>query len=328
MPRVSGTRRASRAATHSGSWYTNEPDTLSGQIQTWVAEAGGEENDERGGRVRSSAGRQATKAIIAPHAGYAYSGRTMAFAYSHLPDPDTVRTIFILGPSHHFYTDKCHVSQCSQVETPLGSLGVDTATAKGLIEQHPELMASLEIEDDEAEHSIELHLPYVAQYLKSGQTEREGSLRSEPPRLVPIVVGALSPAQEQQVGEVLAPFILDPGVIFIISSDFCHWGRRFGYQWHDPSRFERIHESIAWLDSEAMKVIEAKTPRGFVEYLVNYSNTICGRHPIGVLLCALEHAHNGDVGKYDVKFTKYDRSSLVEEMRDSSVSYCSAVVKV
>ena len=250
----------------------------------------------------------------------------MAFAYSHLPDPDTVRTVFILGPSHHFYTDKCHVSQCTQVETPLGSLCVDTATAKGLIDRHPGLMAPLEIDDDEAEHSIEMHLPYVAQYLKSGgQTQRGGS---EPPLLVPIVVGALSPAREQQVGEVLGPYILDPGAIFIISSDFCHWGRRFGFQYHDPSRFQRIHESIAWLDSEGMKAIEEKKPRGFVDYLVNYSNTICGRHPIGVLLCALEHAHGGDIGKYDVRFTKYDRSSLVEEMSDSSVSYCSAVVTV
>jgi AmmeMemoRadiSam system protein B len=322
MPKVSSTRRASRAATHSGSWYTNEPEALSDQVEAWMAEA----RSERG---PSGGAGQVTKAIIAPHAGYAYSGRTMAFAYCLLPEPDAVRTIFILGPSHHLYTERCHVSRCAQVETPLGSLDVDTATAEWLIDQHPGLMAPLDIDDDEAEHSIELHLPYVAHYLKSGissQTGRAGSPPSGSPRLVPIVVGSLSPEREQQVGEILAPYILDPGVVFIVSSDFCHWGRRFGFQYHDPSRFEHIHESIAWLDSEGMKAIEAKTPRGFVDYLVKHSNTICGRHPIGVLLCALEHAYNGDVGKYEVRFTKYDRSSLVEEMRDSSVSYCSAVV--
>lgn len=269
------------------------------------------------------AGTQATKAIIAPHAGYAYSGRTMAFAYSHLPDPASVKRIFILGPLHHVYSDKCHLSGCARVETPLGNLTVDTATVKELVDAHPELMATLDIGDDEEEHSVEMHLPYVAHYIKSGlgSSEEGGHL------VVPMMVGALSPAREQRVGEILAPYLMDPATIFIISSDFCHWGRRFGFQYHDVDRFESIHEGIAWLDSEGMKAIEAKKSDGFVEYLIKYSNTICGRHPIGVLLCALEHGHGGDISKYDIGFTKYDRSSLVEDMSDSSVSYCSAVVR-
>ena len=105
MPRTScPARRAARAASHSGSWYTNVPGELADQISTWMDAARGEHPSSPD-----------TKAIIAPHAGYAYSGRTMAYAYTSLPDPDTISTIFILGPSHHFYSDKCHISQCSEV---------------------------------------------------------------------------------------------------------------------------------------------------------------------------------------------------------------------
>lgn len=199
--------------------------------------------------------------------------------------------------------------------TPLGPLAVDTEVAKALLAD-PGLFARLDIEDDEAEHSVEMHLPYVKAYVSSSPSVM----------IVPIVVGALSPDRERAVGEVLAPYLRDRRTVFIVSSDFCHWGRRFGFQFHDAARFERIHESIAWLDHEGMKVIEKKRPTGFVDYLIAYSNTICGRHPIGVLLCALEAAYDGDA--YAVAFTRYDRSGLVEDMGDSSVSYASAVVKL
>jgi AmmeMemoRadiSam system protein B len=319
MPRTQpGRRRTSRSATHSGSWYTDSPSALSAQIASWMDEAR---------RERVSAPLQVpstnTRAIIAPHAGYAYSGRTMAYAYSCLPPPDTIKTIFVLGPSHHFYTDKCHISQCSQLDTPLGPLVVDRALAKELLESDEGVFAPLGMDDDEAEHSIEMHLPYVAHYVHSSSTQQEVESR-----IVPIVVGALSPAREREVGRALAPYITRRDTIFIVSSDFCHWGRRFGYQFHLGERFEHIHESIAWLDSEGMKAIEKKEPEGFVEYLKEYQNTICGRHPIGVLLCALAEAHGGDTSKYEVSFTKYDRSGLVEGMEDSSVSYCSAYVSV
>lgn len=69
----------------------------------------------------------------------------------------------------------------------------------------------------------------------------------------------------------------------MISSDFCHWGQRFRYTYYDRSVGE-IWQSIQKLDKQGMNLIETLNPSAFTEYLKKYGNTICGRHPIGVLL--------------------------------------------
>lgn len=69
----------------------------------------------------------------------------------------------------------------------------------------------------------------------------------------------------------------------MISSDFCHWGHRFRYQHYDPSK-GAIYQSITHLDKQGMDIIETLNPTTFTDYLRKYQNTICGRHPIGVLL--------------------------------------------
>lgn len=71
--------------------------------------------------------------------------------------------------------------------------------------------------------------------------------------------------------------------LFVISSDFCHWGQRFRYTYYDRSVGE-IWQSIQKLDKQGMSLIETLNPSAFTEYLKKYGNTICGRHPIGVLL--------------------------------------------
>ncbi len=68
---------------------------------------------------------------------------------------------------------------------------------------------------DEAEHSIEMHLPYVAKAMES----RRGQYT-----IVPILIGALKVRGEAEYGKLLSKYLLDPENLFVISSDFCHWG--------------------------------------------------------------------------------------------------------
>lgn len=72
---------------------------------------------------------------------------------------DCRKRVFIVGPSHHFYLAGCALSQCSAYETPLGRLAVDTATvaelhATGAFDRMSQAV-------DEAEHSLEMHLPHL-----------------------------------------------------------------------------------------------------------------------------------------------------------------------
>lgn len=93
------------------------------------------------------------------------------------------------------------------------------------------------------------------------------------------------------------------------------------YTWQDRSR-GAIWQSIEWLDRQGMEAIESGQPEAFNAYQAQYRNTICGRHPIGVLLNMLQHAQ----GKYKIAFRCYEQSSQCKVASDSSVSYAAAVV--
>jgi AmmeMemoRadiSam system protein B len=152
------------------------------------------------------------------------------------------------------------------------------------------------------------------------------------------MVGNTDARAEVHYGSLLAPYLSDPTNIFVISSDFCHWGSRFRYTYYQSPGSSSgislksnskvagdfpIHESIAAVDRESMDAVEAGSHRDYLQQLRETGNTVCGRHPIGVFLAAVEQTELGE-GKGRFKFVRYERSSLVEDVRDSSVSYASA----
>lgn len=208
------------------------------------------------------------------------------------------------------YLEGCALSGATELSTPLGPLAVDAEVLGAL-----HATGKFEVNDqdvDEAEHSLEMQMPYI-----------KSRMGDAPFTVVPIMVGSLSVQREREYGELLAPYLADPCNFFVISSDFCHWGSRFGYQPYDPSAGER-HEFIRGLDQQGMDHIASKDADSFHAYLRRTRNTICGRHPIAVLLRMVEA-----LGKdaFDVDFTCYNQSSAVVSPRDSSVSYASAVVR-
>ncbi len=91
---------------------------------------------------------------------------------------------------------------------------------------------------------------------------------------------------------------------------------------YDKSKGE-IHEFIQWLDHVGMSIIENKDISGLYAYLDSLSNTICGRHAVGLFLQMVKAA--GMVDKLQIKFVQYSMSNKCRTMRDSSVSYASAV---
>lgn len=85
-----------------------------------------------------------------------------------------------------------------------------------------------------------------------------------------------------------------------------------------------IHKSISNLDHNGMKLIEELDHDAFTRYLRETKNTICGRHPIGILLAALSKLKESGSQQAHLKFVHYDQSSPCKIARDSSVSYASA----
>ncbi|KAF8626546.1 hypothetical protein AX15_004848 [Amanita polypyramis BW_CC] len=320
--------RDERCASHAGDWYSDNGEVLNNQLSTWLS---GVDLPDSTLPIRGC------KAIIAPHAGYAYSGPAAAWAYKCI-DTTGIKRVFILGPSHHFYLDGCALSACKDYETPIGNLSLDLETINEL--KATGKFEIMDIDADEAEHSIEMHLPYVRKVFEGKDIH-----------IVPIVVGAISQSTEATTGALLAPYLAREDTLFVISSDFCHWGARFSYTFYYPEpapgstvavRLSRttapspshpIHQSIGRLDHEAIESLTIPPLNAqeahvrFSTYLSRTKNTICGRHPIGVLLGAIATLEKEKGIEAMIKFVRYEQSSACLTVKDSSVSYASAYIK-
>ncbi|KAJ7492571.1 MEMO1 family [Mycena latifolia] len=320
---MSRTQKDLRAASHAGDWYTADATTLDAELSGYL-ELVDEPYPVKG-----------CKAIIAPHAGYAYSGPAAAWAYKSI-DTTGIKCVFVLGPSHHVYLDGCALSGCKQYATPLGNLPLDLDTIQEL--KATGMFENLDIKADEDEHSLEMHLPYIRKVFEGKDIS-----------IVPIVVGAISKEAEAQFGALLAPYLAREDTFCVVSSDFCHWGTRFSYTYYYPKpapsdapavRLSRsvnptadhpIHESISKLDHEAIALLTLPPSSAgdahaqFADYLARTKNTICGRHPIGVLFGALTALEPQTPAT--VKWVRYEQSNACLTIRDSSVSYASAWVR-
>lgn len=147
-------------------------------------------------------------AIIAPHAGYVYSGKVAASAFLQADPEKTYKNIFIIGSSHRAYFDAAAVYADGNFITPLGSVIVDTALARKLT-----LESSVFRNYKDAhwyEHSLEVELPFLQYHLK------------KPFSIVPIVIGTDDASVCRNIAQVLAPYFNDEN-LFVISTDFSHY---------------------------------------------------------------------------------------------------------
>jgi hypothetical protein len=334
-----------RRAYHAGSWYSDEEAALDSTLSRYLAAAAKEDVSPASSSLR---------AIICPHAGFSYSGLTAAFGYNHLEqelakNDSPIRHILVFHPSHHVYLNGCAVSGAQRIETPLGDLPVDGALRDEILNLASKkkslggATAAFSVMDrdvDEAEHSGEMQYPYIAK-VQNNANKKKGTTSMIP--ILPIMCGNISNSQESEYGSLLAGIVARNDVFSVVSTDFCHWGRRFSYQprpsTNGPASALEIFEFIQNLDRQGMHHIEMKEPGAFAKYLKETRNTICGRHAIQTWLNAVVHSEisnkdnsnrNGcsDSRELNIEFNKYAQSSNVRSMRESSVSYASAIARV
>lgn len=145
------------------------------------------------------------RAVIAPHAGYRYSGPTAGYAYHALaPGRDTVRRVVVVGPAHRVPLDGIGVTSARAWSTPLGEMEVD-GEAREVLKGIPGVV---EADDAHApEHSIEVHLPFVHEVLG-------------PVPVVPLVVGRTTP---NVVARALDAVWDDDATVIVASSDLSHY---------------------------------------------------------------------------------------------------------
>jgi len=264
------------------------------------------------------------RSVVVPHAGYSYSGKAAAFSYLALKEAvqmGEIEAIVVLHPSHHVRLNGCAISGASELETPLLNLPVADKLRKELLA--PGHFTLMEQQVDENEHSGEMQYPFMAKILLD--TQQTNNIE-----ILPVMVGAMDKTQEEFFGKLLALFLARTSIFTVVSSDFCHWGKRFGYYPpHDrdyrsyvgrpAADKEEIFRYIENLDRLGMNEIELQNPGAFVEYLKLSKNTICGRHPIAVWLYAIKENKETKTECLEIEFVKYYQSSQVKNIHDSSV---------
>jgi AmmeMemoRadiSam system protein B len=188
--RASSSAKKVRPAAVAGSFYPAHPERLRAEVGKLMGAVGDD-------------GGAPPKAVIAPHAGYVYSGPIAAKAFATLRDTaPSFERVVVIGPAHYVAFDGIAVPGADSFAAPLGRVPLDRA-ALGRLGDLPFIV---EADAPHApEHALEVELPFLQLVL-------------DPFALVPLLVGAATPDQVAQALE-----LLWDGSLFVISSDLSHY---------------------------------------------------------------------------------------------------------
>lgn len=220
-----------RAPAVAGTFYPSDPRQLRSEIGQLLAGA--------------AASGVVPKALIAPHAGYVYSGPIAATAYKTLgPRAHDIRRVVLLGPSHFVPFRGIALPGPEPFRTPLGNVELDAAACEAIEGRHGVVRLP---EAHAREHSLEVHLPFLQVALRSF-------------RLVPLAVGF---ATDEDIAAVIDELWGGPETLIVVSSDLSHY----------------LHyQAAALIDDETAKAIERLDEKPLD------GDHACGCHPIRGLL--------------------------------------------
>ena len=183
-----------RPAAVAGRFYPDDP----GELRDLV--------DRLLGEVRGRPRPVPPAAVVAPHAGYRYSGAVAATAYAHLtPAPHAVPRVVLLGPAHFSPLDGMAVPAVDAFATPLGIVAVDddartAATALPVV--------GVDDRPHDGEHSLETQLPFLQRVLGPEVA------------VLPLLVGRTQP---ESVAALLTALLATDGALAVVSTDLSHY---------------------------------------------------------------------------------------------------------
>ena len=243
---------------------------------------------------------KSVNALIVPHAGYSFSGPTAARAFSYI-NPGAIERAIIIGPSHYVGFHGISIAPYDSYRTPLGDIQLDSPACDTLV-----CSSELFTRNEEAhryEHSLEVELPFV-------------QIIAPECKIIPLVTGDLSLNEVRKIANELHDYWDLNNTLLIISSDFTHYGKQFGYC---PFSEQVASEGIEKLDGGAIDRILENDTNGFDDYVKKTGATICGRIPITILLALIEKS----VKPAENHLIDYTSSGRILNDYTNSVSYVS-----
>lgn len=254
-----------RKAAFAGTFYPGSESALKRQLQELFEEANKKIDTKK-----------PLKALIAPHAGFVFSGKVAASAYNQIPEGANYQRVFVLASSHSYHFNGAAVYSRGNYSTPLGRIETDVETAEHLIQNSAWFKDKPEVHVNE--HSLEVQLPFLQYKLKNNF------------KLVPIIIGTNEVQICRNIAESLKPYLI-PENLFVVSTDLSHYPAYSDAKMVDGNTLNAITKNnvptlLDVLDTNASKGIE------------NLATSLCGWTSVITLLYMIE--------KQDVSIEKID----------------------
>ncbi|MGD9344269.1 MAG: AmmeMemoRadiSam system protein B [Candidatus Aminicenantes bacterium] len=260
-----------------GSWYDSKPDALSRQLDRYLLQA------------ESSASTEAIVGLIAPHAGYVYSGRVAAHAYRLVQGQD-FETVVIIGTSHRHGFRGCSIYPRGGYETPFGVAEVDADLASKLSDASGfKFIPKAHLE----EHSVEMQVPFIQKVLPEA-------------KIVPIVMGAPTEKTISSLAEAFANNLRGQKVLIVASTDLSHFLSK---------------ENANAVDADTLSLIQSMDTDSIIEKMGRRENIMCGGGPVASVLLYAKKMENPEV-----KILNYADSSQAGGDESQVVGYTAAVI--
>ncbi len=240
------------------------------------------------------------RVIIAPHAGYGYSGIAAASVYrllfSGLKSASRIKScknthikrVIVLAPSHHVAFKGLAVPDFAIYRTVLGDIPVDQLAIDALKCTQKASGATPIFKVVEGvyaqEHSLEVQLPFLQTTVADF-------------KLVPLIVGDLPGEMVNEVATVMRS-IIDSTTLLVISSDFVHQGPNYGYQ----PFIRNVLDQVRQFDSQVVRAVVEGSLKKFTDVLEKTGATVCGREPLRIFLALRE---SGAFGMLESRFACY-----------------------
>jgi AmmeMemoRadiSam system protein B/AmmeMemoRadiSam system protein A len=259
-----------------GSFYPGERSALARTIDGYLKETGSQK-DRMSGHVFG---------IVAPHAGYQYSGRVAAYAYNQVKGgPYT--TVVLMGPTHRVPLNGAAIYPSGSWETPLGRVQIDHETAKKLAEKCA-FIKNYPIAF-EREHSLEVQVPFLQRALKDF-------------KIVPIVMGMMDENDYRVLSDALSELLKQHAgkMLIVASSDMSHF-----HNYREANQMDKLTlKEIGELDIERL-----------ASGLAKRDYELCGSQAVMTLMMVARKV-NGEA-----KVLHYANSGDAIEDRDRVVGY-------
>jgi len=236
-------------------------------------------------------------ALIVPHAGYLYSGRTAAKAYK-LLEGEQYDTVVVVSPSHTVFFKGSSVYGGDGYETPLGVVEIEKQLSERIASIHPSVYFSKmghASGSTRGEHSLEVQLPFLQVVL--GQF-----------KLVAIVMGDQEEDSIRSLGETLSAALKGTNSLIVASSDLSHF--------HSEKVARR-------LDGAIQTAVEKNDPDLLLQTLNSGKGEACGGGPMAATMIAAKR-----LGGTRVQFLHYTTSGETTGDFNEVVGYLSVAIVI